>query len=448
MPDQDIELITKEQLHSELRKSHKNLIILDCRSSNEYAESHIRSSVNFSIPSIMLRRFAAGKIDITSTIKCRDLKERILSCYKESLFVLYNNCNDVIVNDPGYNNQANNDTTINVLHRKLKQDGCHVVCLEGGYADFRQSFPEWCEDEVVNANVQAAVSASEQLMGLSSLRISMPLSDSACSSSNESSDGETTGQKKFVVQVPICDEPAEIIPGLFLGSFRNCENRKTLEKYNITYVLNVTSNLPNVFEEEGRIKYCQIPVTDHWSSDLLKHFPEAFKFLDEARANNAHVLVHCLAGLSRSVTVVLAYMMKTSALRLEEAFTFVRARKADISPNFHFMEQLVAYERSLYCDYANQQQQQQMQQQRGRILSSAPSSSSSTSSSSVAALLAHNNRNNERHYNRHIDKYSCTCFETECKCSNTFDLLGPLSGISPDSGIEFDRWTPSSSTPK
>ena len=123
MPDQDIELITSDQLHCELRKSHKNFIILDCRSSNEYAESHIRTAVNFSIPSIMLRRFAAGKIDITSTIKCRDLKERILSCYKESTFVLYNNV---------HQQTNNNDQTINVLHRKLKQDGvCRVVCLEG-----------------------------------------------------------------------------------------------------------------------------------------------------------------------------------------------------------------------------------------------------------------------------------------------------------------------------
>ncbi|EDS45722.1 conserved hypothetical protein [Culex quinquefasciatus] len=136
MPDHDIEIITSEQLHGELRKSHKNFIILDCRSSNEFTESHIRTAVNFSIPSIMLRRFAAGKIDITSTIKCRDLKERILSCYKESTFVLYNNSNDVVINDPGYNNTTN-DTTINVLHRKLKQDGCRVVCLEGRLC--------WCE---------------------------------------------------------------------------------------------------------------------------------------------------------------------------------------------------------------------------------------------------------------------------------------------------------------
>lgn len=152
-------MITSEQLHAALRKSQKHFIILDCRSSHEYTESHIRTAVNFSIPSIMLRRFAAGKIDITSTIKCRDLKERILSCYKESTFVLYNNSNEPVGDSGGGGGgggagsreelvmmatgcgaglvpasgtaAAGNDTTINVLHRKLKQDGCRVVCLEG-----------------------------------------------------------------------------------------------------------------------------------------------------------------------------------------------------------------------------------------------------------------------------------------------------------------------------
>lgn len=131
MPDSEIDIVTKEWLQSELRSITKDLIILDCRSSNEYLEGHIRCAVNFSIPSIMLRRLAAGKIDITSTIKCRELKNRILSGYSgDGVFVLYN---DTIVtpNSLSSNVTNTNDGTINVLHRKLKQDGCRVVCLEG-----------------------------------------------------------------------------------------------------------------------------------------------------------------------------------------------------------------------------------------------------------------------------------------------------------------------------
>lgn len=122
MPETEVELVSKEWLLKELRSATKILIILDCRSSNEYQEGHIRSAVNFSIPSIMLRRLANGKIDLISTIKCKMLKQRIQTAYNDSLFVLYND-----------NLELNCDamSTINVLLRRLKQDGCHAVCLEG-----------------------------------------------------------------------------------------------------------------------------------------------------------------------------------------------------------------------------------------------------------------------------------------------------------------------------
>ena len=126
MPETEIDTVTKEWLQSELRSATTNLIILDCRSSNEYQEGHIRSAVNFSIPSIMLRRLAAGKIDLTSTIKCRDLKQRIQSAYNDSIFILYNDNSELTTTST-----TSDATTINVLHRRLKQGGCHVICLIG-----------------------------------------------------------------------------------------------------------------------------------------------------------------------------------------------------------------------------------------------------------------------------------------------------------------------------
>lgn len=288
--------------------------------------------------------------------------------------MLYNNSNDVVINDPGYNNQTTNDTTINVLHRKLKQDGCRVVCLEGGYANFRQSFPEWCEDEVINANLQSGCAATEQLMGLRSLRISIPFSDSACSSSTESSDCEST--TNYLAE-PVNVEPVEIMTGLFLGNASHSEDLKSLKKYNIKYILNVTPDLPNVFERDGHIKYLQIPITDHWSQDLAGHFPNAIKFIDEARSKGVGVLVHCLAGVSRSVTVTLAYIMFARALSLNDAFSLVRARKPDVSPNFHFMEQLHTFERQLNLDASH----------RAKLLPGVSSSASAPSSSSIGGAF-------------------------------------------------------------
>lgn len=63
MPDTEIELIDKINLISELRGANPNkkeIIILDCRSANDYAVSHIKHSSNISIPTIMLRRLKEG----------------------------------------------------------------------------------------------------------------------------------------------------------------------------------------------------------------------------------------------------------------------------------------------------------------------------------------------------------------------------------------------------
>ncbi|KNC28567.1 Dual specificity protein phosphatase Mpk3 [Lucilia cuprina] len=463
MPETEYEFISKEWLQSELRtvsgssslRDAKDLIILDCRSSNEFSECHIRSAVNFSIPSIMLRRLAAGKIDLLSTIKSPDLKERIQNGYKVSLFVLYNE-----VGHGGGNGgltAANNDTssapslllssqqsssldvlgsalgspdsTINVLHKRLKQDGCRVVALQDGFCSFRQTFPEWCEDgSLQNKEMESSRSTqADQLMGLRSLRISTPHSDSACSSSAESSDCEGTSHHN-------CNEaPVEIIPGLFLGNAMHSGDARALQKYNIKYVLNVTKDLPNVFEASGGIQYLQIPITDHYSQDLAMHFPAAIQFIEEARSKNSAVLVHCLAGVSRSVTVTLAYLMHTRALNLNDAFTLVRDRKPDVSPNFHFMQQLHSFERQLRLNTNEAMDQSGSGGGGGGGVVGVSVTNTDISMGPCAS-----------------SKFSCNCINTDCKCIQSGGYIAQLAkaatGISPDSGIEFDRWTPSSDT--
>ena len=73
--------------------------------------------------------------------------------------------------------------------------------------------------------------------------------------------------------------PAEILPGLFLGCAKDAASQETLNRFNISYILNVTPNLPNVFEDSGAYKYKQIPITDHWSQNLSQFFPEAISFI-------------------------------------------------------------------------------------------------------------------------------------------------------------------------
>lgn len=47
------------------------------------------------------------------------------------------------------------------------------------------------------------------------------------------------------------------------------------------YIVNVTPNLPNVFESSGGYKYMQIPISDHWNQNLASFFPKAIQFIGE-----------------------------------------------------------------------------------------------------------------------------------------------------------------------
>lgn len=83
---------------------------------------------------------------------------------------------------------------------------------------------------------------------------------------------------------------------------------------------------------------------DFRSTDI---FPFLFLFTDEARGKNCGVLVHCLAGISRSVTVTVAYLMQKLNLSMNDAYDIVKMKKSNISPNFNFMGQLLDFERTL-----------------------------------------------------------------------------------------------------
>ena len=68
--------------------------------------------------------------------------------------------------------------------------------------------------------------------------------------------------------------------------------------------------------------------------------------LEKAIGCRKNVLVHCVGGVSRSSTVVIAYLMLKHGYSLNDAFDHVKAKKSNISPNFNFMQQLLDIERT------------------------------------------------------------------------------------------------------
>ncbi len=78
--------------------------------------------------------------------------------------------------------------------------------------------------------------------------------------------------------------------------------------------------------------------------DKLKLFISFFTPTERTREENGKVLVHCRAGISRSATICLAYLISRYRLSLDEAYEFIKKKKSFISPNFGFLGQLLSLE--------------------------------------------------------------------------------------------------------
>ena len=74
---------------------------------------------------------------------------------------------------------------------------------------------------------------------------------------------------------------------------------------------------------------------------------------DSVKSSDGRVLVHCQAGISRSATICLAYLISRLRYRLDEAYEYVKNRRSIISPNFNFMGQLLSWESSVMKSSVN-----------------------------------------------------------------------------------------------
>jgi len=117
----------------------------------------------------------------------------------------------------------------------------------------------------------------------------------------------------------------------------------------IKYVLNATAQLDNFHEKGNGITYLKINVKDKEGVDLSKFFAQCIGFIEEG-VREGGILVHCIAGASRSVTFVLCYLMSSCGERLvlKDAYNWTKARRSVAHPNNSFLVQLAKYEMALH----------------------------------------------------------------------------------------------------
>ncbi|TYZ61047.1 hypothetical protein PybrP1_012136 [[Pythium] brassicae (nom. inval.)] len=146
------------------------------------------------------------------------------------------------------------------------------------------------------------------------------------------------------------DEPARVLPHVFLGSKAHARDRELLARLQITHVLNVTpprtvdpvAGVPNFFEKDKTLTYKRCPIFDNKAEDLSGLLEGCVAFIEQAKYYG-RILVHCNKGVSRSSSVVVAYLMKSSAMGFERALRFVVDKRPIVNPNASFRRQLEDY---------------------------------------------------------------------------------------------------------
>uniref|UniRef100_A0A0M3JVM3 protein-tyrosine-phosphatase n=1 Tax=Anisakis simplex TaxID=6269 RepID=A0A0M3JVM3_ANISI len=313
-----------------------------------------------------------------------------------------------------------------------------ISIISDGFGEFRRRYPDLCEASSLVTSPSASTALSTgNIGGLSSAltvndncsdqssnrhadfhqldqisrstRLPHELSQSTYSAStcNTASCTATSVEMPFSASISqpclpaTSDGPTEILPYLYLGSQQDALDPVLLNKYGIQYVINLSVNCPRPESVKQDGHFMRIPVNDSYQEKLLPHFEEAFKFVDKVCQCGSVVLIHCLAGISRSATLAIAYIMRQNKWTSEQAYSlhcicselskscghsrqqtndyveveddrlcdnhsmaiyahsmalyngregkakFVKEKRPSISPNFNFMGQLLEYESKL-----------------------------------------------------------------------------------------------------
>lgn len=276
------------------------VLLIDSRPFVEFNACHILEAVNVNCSKLMKRRLQQDKIQIT---------ELLLHSAKRKLEL---QGQEVVVYDQSSSDPASlsPDAFLSVLLAKLEKSFPSVLLLSGGFSEFWRLFPGLCEGK--SALVPSCVSQP-------------------C--------------------VPVSSGPTRILPHLYLGCQRDVLSQELMQQNDIAYVLNASNTCPKPdFIPDSH--FLRVPVNDSFCEKILPWLDRSVEFIEKAKASNARVLVHCLAGISRSATIAIAYIMKRMDMSLDEAYRFVKEKRPTISPNFNFLGQLLDFEKKLKSEAA------------------------------------------------------------------------------------------------
>lgn len=134
----------------------------------------------------------------------------------------------------------------------------------------------------------------------------------------------------------------EIVSGVYISDFYSACDKEKLVDLGITHIVTAIAGVEPMYPD--LFSYYNIDVCDRKYSDIKVHFGKCSDFINNAIKNGGKVLVHCKCGVSRSATMVAAYLISKQNYTPRQAIDLMKGRRECINPNDGFIKQLVEYE--------------------------------------------------------------------------------------------------------
>ncbi len=131
-----------------------------------------------------------------------------------------------------------------------------------------------------------------------------------------------------------------IIDHIFLGDIESAQS-DNIDSHNIKVIINISNSR---YEKFPNIEYYVYDIDDYRTENITQFFSS---FLSICASTKSNILVHCANSVSRSVTLVLVYLMQTMTLR--DSIDYLMSKRTQYTkPNSGFMKQLIEYEYKKY----------------------------------------------------------------------------------------------------
>ncbi|KAF7635541.1 hypothetical protein Mgra_00005083 [Meloidogyne graminicola] len=144
----------------------------------------------------------------------------------------------------------------------------------------------------------------------------------------------------------------KVIPGLYVGGLSSAFNKKQLTENKIRAIISICSGTGG-HHFPSNFVVLHLNLHDSKDQKIIDQFFHTNNFIHTHRLKNENVLVHCLAGVSRSVSICAAYLMTVTNLNYKRAIYFIKSRRYEAWPNLGFMNQLKEFGDKLLLEEKN-----------------------------------------------------------------------------------------------